>query len=288
MSESPAANSGILSGVGSLIDEHIAMVTGPDFWRKLGERPPYYLRKGIYKLLKRNIPADADLRPLAPAVLARIARNFYRAGLTPGQTCSPENWRFELKRDYSLHTTSQEVRLEREWVRRQIETSWCNQIPVASGFTGPTSGKRRAIDLGWNINSESAVFVELKWDTNDPIYAAFEIFTYGILYVFARRFLTEHYRTTPWMGMKRVLLTVLTPAAFYDDYPRNVVAWLERQLNCAVATLTADHKDDPFRMGFCFAELRPEFKKGWTGAALDETILDVQAKLTNKMTSLFP
>jgi hypothetical protein len=177
--------------------------------------------------------------------------------------------------------------LEKEWVTPPLGDGWSNQIPVASGFTGSHEDSKRAIDLGWDKNKETAVFVELKWETDHPIYAAFEIFNYGMLYLFARRFLTADYRTSPWMGKEQILLTVLAPAAFYKRYPPETGDWLGRSLNSAVATLAADHTEDPFKMGFCFSKLPESLQEGWTEDDLTKTILSVESDLTEKMNGLF-
>ena len=93
---------------------------------------------------------------------------------------------------------------------------WYNQCPVASGVTESSKDRRRAIDL-INLSKRKARLIELKWASNTPAYALFQVLEYGLAYVFAvlqaREFHLEQRRL---MRVDRVALEVVAPSAFYE------------------------------------------------------------------------
>jgi hypothetical protein len=280
MSKPPPTNSGILNGVGSLIDEHLALVTDQELFWKTGKRPPHYHNKSISKLFP-SIPSSAAIASLAPAIFRRIARNFYTHEGARTRL-SKENWRSTPQTRFDRSTTSEEKKLEKQWVLHQPAASWANQVPVASGFTGPHADSKRAIDLCW-ADGTTATFVELKVDSDNPLYAAFEILNYGLLYIFARRFLKAHYGTCSLMKMKTILLTVLAPANFYKDFPTNVQHWLESTINDAVLRLAVEESQGELKMGFCFSVLPSD---NWKEEALASVISGVQDDFRAKLALL--
>ena len=62
-------------------------------------------------------------------------------------------------------------------------SGWFNQCPVASGITDHSKDRNRAVDLV-HLSDQSARLIELKWCSNTPIYALFEILEYGLAYIF--------------------------------------------------------------------------------------------------------
>ena len=62
---------------------------------------------------------------------------------------------------------------------------WFNQCPVASGIVDPRKDRRRAVDL-IHLSDGKARLIELKWTSDTPVHALFQILEYGVAYVFAR------------------------------------------------------------------------------------------------------
>ncbi len=64
-----------------------------------------------------------------------------------------------------------------------------NAIPTASGLFD-SGGRKANIDLAVKHN-EFISFIELKWDSNSPLYAAFELVGYAMAWLQARLHATE-------------------------------------------------------------------------------------------------
>lgn len=93
---------------------------------------------------------------------------------------------------------------------------WFNQCPVGSGVVDPYADGSRCIDLV-HCEADKARFVELKWASQGPAYALFQLLEYGLAYVFAR--LRRHelgVANRPLMSVDEVRLEVLGPGKFYQ------------------------------------------------------------------------
>lgn len=121
-------------------------------------------------------------------------------------------WRTELS-DHSL--SSPEVALERAVVANGGVANWTYQMPTASGLHGPRSDKRRSIDLVQRRSADHYVFVELKVNSDQPLYAAFEILGYGLAYLHAQRNGQRGSGLHDVMTAKRIDLVVLGPDDWY-------------------------------------------------------------------------
>ena len=96
---------------------------------------------------------------------------------------------------------------------------WFNQCPVASGVTDPYADPRRAVDLVyWSESNKRARLIELKWKSNTPLYALFEILEYGLAYIFCRAHQKELHLHETLMNALHVSLEVVAPEPFYIDY----------------------------------------------------------------------
>ena len=92
---------------------------------------------------------------------------------------------------------------------------WFNQCPVASGITNPKIDKKRAVDL-IHLTGVNARLIELKWASNTPVHALFQILEYGIAYVFARNNMDElHLEKRHLMHVEKIGLEVVGPRKFY-------------------------------------------------------------------------
>ena len=133
---------------------------------------------------------------------------------------------------------------------------WFNQVPVASGLIDHEADKRAAIDL-LRFNGEHGEFVELKWESNTPVFAAFEILLYGLVYLYARvNRKTLGYLEKPLMSVCEVSLRVLAPRAYYTDYH---LEWLEQGLDEGIRTLAVKKTDGALSMGFGFLAFPQDF-----------------------------
>jgi len=195
----------------------------------------------------KHIPQEfTDFEGLVLDLYARIEENW------SGRIPSRENWRHERQTNLNPENKSPEVLLERAIAllgSRGLLEGWFNQVPVASGLINGKADKRAAIDLVC-FQGDSADFVELKWGSDTPAFAAFEILHYGLAYLFSyvnrERF---GYLKFPLMNVSKVNLRVLAPVIFYNGYH---LAWLGHGLNEGVRTLAAKKTDGSLSMDFGF------------------------------------
>ena len=178
-----------------------------------------------------------------------------RSGHRPGK----ENWRCKPVTTLSDHNKSPEVLLERAVAMLGVAGTlpgWLNQVPVASGLIDGWLDKRAALDLV-KLEDGSARFVELKWESDTPAYAAFEVLRYGLVYLFSRVNLARFYSERQLMRVGRVNLQVLAPTNFFCQHD---LGWLERGLDHAMDNISRQKTSGQLSMGFKFLALPPEFE----------------------------
>jgi hypothetical protein len=155
---------------------------------------------------------------LIESIYVQICRNLN--GRSVERLASAENWRWMKQTKMSEGNGSREKRLEKAIARLSTD-DWVNQVPTASGVMG--SGERhRNIDLAHRIESDHFEFIELKINSDSPLYAAMEILSYGLIYLLSR----EHRTTLGYAAHNSLLrascieLKVLAPLSFYADLGR--------------------------------------------------------------------
>ena len=168
--------------------------------------------------------------------------------------------------DIDPDNRSEEKQLEKA-MARELGPTWTNQMPTASGLV--TSGERqRNVDLVHRVGAREFEFIELKVESDTPLYAAFEILKNGMTYLYSRRRRTDlGYRETDhaplWADV--VHLRVLAPESYYDGYD---FAWLERFLNMCLARVVEPSVDGALRMDFCFERFPSGFVPSARGPSL--------------------
>ena len=172
---------------------------------------------------------------------------------------SRENWRTKRQTYLCGKNRSPEVLLERAIAllgEHGVLSDWFNQVPVASGLIDDKADKRAAIDL-MLFKDNHAEFVELKWESNTPVFAAFEILLYGLAYLYSRVNWKElGYLVKPLKRVSEVSLRVLAPRAYYTGYH---LEWLEQGLDEGVRTLAAKKTEGALSMGFDFLAFPRDF-----------------------------
>lgn len=155
---------------------------------------------------------------------------------------SAENWRWETQTHILDRNKSPEVLIERAvalLAKRGCLSEWCNQIPVASGLVDHKSDKRAAVDLAKLAGSRLDLY-ELKWTSDTPIYAAFEILRYGLAYLLCHVNRTElGYTELDAMKVSTLGLNVLAPPSYYEKLNGNL-AWLQEGLDTGIRTLSQE------------------------------------------------
>lgn len=177
-----------------------------------------------------------DFAGLAGEMLAQLERNWLESPRNlHGRGPSAENWRLEKRLHLAAHNTSAEKTLEKAIARNE---GWYNQIPTASGLFDAHSDKLRNIDLVHRIASNEFEFVELKVASNTPVYAAIEVLSYAVLYLFALRNYTEHdIEAKVLLQADVVHWIVLAPVSYYSKDGANLE--LERRVSAGLGNLAA-------------------------------------------------
>ena len=221
--------------------------------RKLSAALPAGFKAGIVSSLFERIEGNFEL----------IVDNW------PGGTPSAENWREEPQTNIRDKNKKPEEVLERAiavLAKLGDLPEWCNQVPVASGLVNQYSDKRAAVDLVRMHGNNTAELIELKWKSDTPLFALFEVLDYGLVLLLSRRNaekLGYRDRDLKLIDALVVKLAVLAPSQYYDGYDCRKYA---DEVNKGLRQLRDTHSDLPkmsfrfLRFPSCFDEL--PFKTG--------------------------
>ncbi len=240
----------IISGCNQIIDNYFELTD-------IG-KPPHYDRKKSYIRLSDNPRNELDFSELISSLYKQIQSNREMSISSYGKLPSRENWRFEKQIEIASVNTSPEVILERRLVNA-FDGSLVNQIPTSSGLVGPRQDKVRNIDLVLRNNSHEYEFIELKVESNTPLYAAMEILLYGLLYIFTREFMREF----EYDNNDKILLTansihlvVLAPNRYYPYH----IQWIEKKINDGLHQFIETESGIDLKMDFSFQSFPKDFQ----------------------------
>ena len=243
---------GILKGVGQIIDRFFDI-------EHIGTRTPHYGHKTACLRLSGKWPAGLNGFELVEAIYKRIEVNWENSSRRrQGMRASRENWRDEARTDFA--GGSPEVQLERTIAMLPGE-AWANQVLTSSGLIGPHLDKTRNIDLVRKCGNGRYEFVELKVNSNTPLFAAMEILGYGVIYLFSILHREELGYDEPeperkMLGAKHIHLKVLAPYGYYTEYQ---LAWLECLINDGLSAFIESRPELGVGMDFRFEAFPPDF-----------------------------
>lgn len=208
----------IFEGVDTLIDQSLGILD-------VGKNPPHYRHKACLKQLNGK-PQSFDASKLLKDIANVLETNRQENGRRQG---SKENWRWKKQLYISDANQSLEKQFEKA-IAAKCGQEWVNQVPTASGLSNNTAGRQCNIDLMHRLPDEICEFIELKYNCDTPLFAAFEILKYGLLYVFTRQHLNELTVSpeTNLFTVNHVHLRVVAPANFYNN---SRLEWLPLEVN---------------------------------------------------------
>ncbi|MXW48743.1 MAG: hypothetical protein F4X81_04635 [Gammaproteobacteria bacterium] len=171
-------------------------------------------------LAKRGQP----IKPVPQAKAQALLRNLYQciASNFPGQVRSPTEklWQCRQATDLTDRNCNPETLLEKavaNLARAGHMPGWFNQCPVATGLVDPHADRGRRIDLV-HLDGEKVRLVELKWDSDTPASALFQVVEYGLAWLFAWLRKDElGLADRPVMSLPKISLEVLAPCVYYSD-----------------------------------------------------------------------
>ncbi len=249
--------SSILRETGKVIDRFFGV-------EKYGKSEPHYQHKQSCLHVSNHPSAGLDGKALVTDLYAQIETNWRQSRAKYGKAPSKENWRFTGRSNISKRNTSPEVTLERAIIRSS-NGDWANQVPTSSGLTHQSFDKRRCIDLVHRLDQSEWEFIELKIKSDTPFYAAMEILSYGILYLFSR----EHQQELKYNNKEEVLrasrihLKVLAPDRFYSPNGSSTpyqLKWLEDLLNEGLRRFLDAMAGLALQISFQFEAFPPDFE----------------------------
>ena len=229
----------IFEGVDVLIDQHVDVL-------RVGTSAPHHRHKTCLKRLNDK-PKSFEISKLLKGIASILKTNWEKNGRRRG---SKENWRWEKQLYIRDANQSREKQFEKAVVAR-CGHEWVNQVPTASGLTSSIAGKHCNIDLIHRLSDETCEFIELKYDCDTPLFAAFEILKYGMLYVFTRQHLKDLTVSpgTNLFALSHVHLRIVAPAIYYSGCR---LEWLQLEVNRGLAHALS--KED-FRMDLKFESI---------------------------------
>jgi len=240
----------IISGCNQIIDNYFELTD-------IG-KSPHYDHKKSYIRLSGTPKNDLDFSELISNLYKQIQNNRELSISAYGKLPSRENWRFQKQIEIDSKNSSPEVTLERKLVN-VFNGSLVNQIPTSSGLVGSRQDKVRNIDLVMRNNSYEYEFIELKVDSNTPLYAAMEILLYGLLYIFTR----EHMQEFEYDSNDKTLLSAnsiqLIPLAPFHYYPYHI-QWIERKINDGLQQFIKSEVGIDLNMDFTFQSFPKDFR----------------------------
>ena len=194
-------------------------------------------RKRLAQPLQAEALSAERATDLVEALYQQVERNFsgrVRSISEKLWVCRRETWISDRNR-------SAETMLEKgvaTLAARGRMPNWYNQCPVATGVVDPQADRRRCVDLV-RLSHGTARLVELKWGSDSPASALFQVLEYGLAYLLARvrrREFGLDERAIMQDSVTSVRLEVVAPKAFYRD---DGAAWLAGRLDQALAGLAA-------------------------------------------------
>ena len=251
----------LLTGTSDLIDQAL---------REAGYGHTSDLKRGSHKdkttciALSERGRSGLDVAELVSKLYTRIWQNWESV---TRRIPSPKNWELRQRIDSSGKViladanNDPEIVLERRIVQAALNsnrTDWFHQCPTASGVFSATTD-RCHIDLIQKLGDEEFQLIELKVASDNPLFAAFELVRNCLLYLLARRQLSEHYTDKPLLSARKMRLVVLAPRSFYCCKPNQIydLGWFEKDISAAIAECGKDQCE----INFAF-EAFPEWF-GW-------------------------
>ena len=163
------------------------------------------------------------------------------------------NWQWRTRLP-EMPPSSPEVGLERAICKVDGLQSWSFQMSTCSGLRGKHSDKRRAIDLVRDFGAGHFAFIELKVESDNPLYAAFEILGYYLAFLRARAHGHSASASHDVMKAIRVDLAVVGTDGWYEFSPsrgapkrRINLDWLCDDLTEGIQQLSIGHPKTALR-----------------------------------------
>jgi hypothetical protein len=224
------------------------------------------------------LPADRKTKTGAKEILAArldapaLAQWFRLVSLT-GHNRSRHLWSWRLVPYFDDENNSSKEKLLEKAVACHLPiATWANQVVTASGLSLNSGDGHRNIDLINKTGPARYRFIELKIESNNPVYAAVELLEYGLLYWWARQHPEIHIKgreDQALFGAEHIVMEVLAPTAYYTGYDKAALVRFADLLSKAFNQLTQGQPKIEFV--FAVLELSSE-PASWDKATLEAAL----------------
>lgn len=224
---------------------------------------PKYARKSTAKELSQLPPPTFDGNELITQLYQSLGKEWKPGGKN-------WSWRPDDPKAEEKSSKYREVKLERTIVQqgRQKKQDWTWQMSTASGVENSTNNKKTSIDLVRKNGDGDYTFVELKVESDNPLYALFELLGYTLAYLHARnhdRIHSPDECNYDVLKANMIRLVVLGPERWYKYETRSKqeglkeykLEWIAEKVVAGLQSL--DVADKP-EISFTFKKY-PDFKK---------------------------
>ena len=146
-------------------------------------------------------------------------------------------------------------------------------MPTASGLTGPAADRRAAVDLVLRDDSTAYSLIELKVESDTPLFAAIEIVKSGLLLVWSKNnqeALGYDMEVQPILAANTVTLSTLAPADYYINFDLTNLA---SALNDGLAEFG---KQYDLNLSFEFCQLGASYTAGLVAESVRLAVEDRQ------------
>ena len=252
----------------SITDGVLEIIDGAFNLSHIGKAPHFKHKKSCLSL--KSTPADLDADLVILQIYERLVNNFKEPdNRFHSRGPSMENWRFKKIPYIAKHNESKEKTLEKA-IAKLPSLEWVNQVPTSSGLVSDASDKLRNIDLVHRIGPRKFEFIELKVESDTPMFAAFEIVINGLIYLLSTEFYSEScINAKETLSAKVIHLQTLAPENYYSRYS---LAWLEAELNKGLENLIAKKFSSRIEMDFSFTSFQNSFSLPCEEKELLETL----------------
>ena len=208
-----------------------------------------------HKTLRNKPLSDDKAFSLVNGLYGQMMANFRG---TPASQ-SKKLWCCRRETEIGDGNESQETLLEKAVAMLAHEChmpGWFNQCPVASGIADSHKDRKRAVDLV-HLSDGEARLIELKWTSNTPVHALFQILEYGLAYILARLHIRElQLEKRRLMRVKKIRLEVMGPHEFFMEMER---ADLFAVMDKAIAKFASERTGGALSMSLCALSFPTEF-----------------------------
>ena len=220
--------------------------------------------------LKRDYSNRTDALAILNAGITEPPLNLWvNQFVVTGHNRSKKLWQWRQARRLADHNLSPEKILEKKAVELLNGDTWANQVNTAAGLSLNTGDRKRSIDLINMVAPGHYRFIELKIESNNPVYAAVELLEYALLYWWLRCrpdiLKPDADRDNKaLMKARHVVFEVLAPGNFYSGYSPTDLRKFANVLTRAFQKLS----EDKMEIEFVFTQFTDALPAAWSKTSI--------------------